>query len=66
MTIDCHGHYTTEPEPLLAFRRAQIAHFDKPAGEPPVLGAISDDDIRESVENNQLRALRERLSLIHI
>jgi len=60
MIIDCHGHYTTEPEALLQFRKAQIAHFDNPQNEPPVLGNISDDDIRVSVENNQLRALKER------
>jgi 4-oxalmesaconate hydratase len=25
MIIDIHGHYTTEPQPLLAFRDKQLA-----------------------------------------
>jgi len=27
MIIDCHGHYTTEPKPLMEFRQKQIAAF---------------------------------------
>lgn len=42
------------------FRAEQIAWFDKPVGESPILGKISDDEIRETIENNQLRALKER------
>lgn len=60
MIIDCHGHYTTEPKAFMDYRKAQIAHFDDPSAPPPVLGAISDDEIRESIINNQLRALKER------
>ena len=61
MIIDCHGHYTTEPAPMMDFRKAQIAHYDDPANNPaPVMKEISDDQIRESIENNQLKALRER------
>lgn len=60
MIIDCHGHYTTEPPAFMAFRKAQIAHFDDPSLPAPVMADISDDEIRESIENNQLRALRER------
>ena len=38
MIIDCHGHYTTEPPAFMAFRQAQIAHFDDPSQPaPPVL-----------------------------
>ncbi len=59
MIIDCHGHYTTEPTPFTDFRIAQIAAFK--AGNPsPEFPKISDDAIRESVEANQLRALKER------
>lgn len=54
MIIDIHGHYTTEPAQLFAFRKAQLA------GENATLPAISDDELRESVEPNQLRVLRER------
>ena len=55
MIIDCHGHYTTAPAQLQRFRDAQLA-----GGPAPVLEPISDDELRESVENNQLRILRER------
>ncbi len=59
MIIDCHGHFTTAPEPHNLWRRAQVAAYD--AGEPwapyPV---ISDDEIVEAIESNQLRLLRER------
>lgn len=59
MIIDCHGHYTTAPEPHSRWREQQRAAFD--AGElPPPYPAISDDLIRETIENNQLKLLRER------
>jgi len=60
MIIDCHGHYTTAPQQLQAYRDAQIAHFEDASKPPPKLDSISDDEIRETIENNQLRALRER------
>ncbi len=60
MIIDCHGHYTTEPPAFMAFRKAQIAHFEDAATPAPELAAISDAEIRESIEMNQLKALRER------
>lgn len=60
MIIDCHGHYTTAPQQLQDYRDAQIANFKDPASPPPNLAHISDDEVRESVENNQLKALRER------
>ncbi|TRW16789.1 amidohydrolase family protein [Glacieibacterium frigidum] len=59
MIIDCHGHYTTAPAAHDAWRTAQIAAFK--AGEaPPPYPEISDDDIRATIEANQLRLLRER------
>ena len=59
MIIDCHGHYTTAPAPHQAYREAQLAAYEarRPLPRP---GAISDDEIRESIENNQLRLIRER------
>jgi len=60
MIIDCHGHYTTAPEPHNVFRDAQKAHFKDPSAPAPLYPAISDDEIRESVEKNQLRLIRER------
>lgn len=58
--IDCHGHYTTAPQQLQTYRQKQLDWFDKPVGSAPDLEAISDDEIRESIENNQLKLLRER------
>jgi 4-oxalmesaconate hydratase len=60
MIIDCHGHYTTAPKELTAFREAQLARFADPSEPAAVLADISDDAIRESIENNQLKAQRER------
>jgi 4-oxalmesaconate hydratase len=60
MIIDCHGHYTTAPGQLQAFRDAQIAHFKDPSKPAPGPLEMSDDEIRESIEVNQLGAMRER------
>jgi 4-oxalmesaconate hydratase len=60
MIIDCHGHYTTAPAKLQAFRDAQIAHFEDPSRPAPEMQDISDDEIRESIEKNQLRTLKAR------
>jgi 4-oxalmesaconate hydratase len=59
MIIDCHGHYTTAPAAHDQWREAQKAAF-KNGTEPPSYPAISDDEIRETIEKNQLRLLRER------
>jgi 4-oxalmesaconate hydratase len=61
MIIDCHGHYTTEPRPLQAFRQQQIAAAQG-NGRPPARGSlvIGDDEIRASIEGGQLRVQRER------
>lgn len=62
MIIDCHGHYTTTPEPLGVYREAQKAALKK---DPHHIGekgsiAITDDQIRESLEGNQLKLQRAR------
>ncbi|HTH26870.1 MAG TPA: amidohydrolase family protein [Sphingobium sp.] len=59
LIIDCHGHYTTAPEPHNQWREAQKAAF-KAGQAPPPYPAISDDEIRETIEQNQLRLIRER------
>ena len=59
LVIDCHGHYTTAPEPHNQWREAQKAAF-KAGVAPPPYPAISDDEIRETIEANQLRLIRER------
>ena len=54
MIIDCHGHYTTAPEQHTLWRGAQVAAFK--AGEPfPSYPVISDDEIVDTIEKNQLR-----------
>jgi 4-oxalmesaconate hydratase len=60
MIIDCHGHYTTTPPAQQAFRDAQLARLADPSLPAPTAPAIGDDAIRESVEGNQLKVLRER------
>jgi 4-oxalmesaconate hydratase len=60
MIIDCHGHYTTAPQQLNDFRDAQIAHFQDPSRPPAKMAAISDDEIRESIESNQLKVIKAR------
>jgi 4-oxalmesaconate hydratase len=49
--IDCHGHYTTAPAAHTAWRQA---------GQAGAYPSISDDEIRESLEGNQLRLMDER------
>jgi len=58
--IDCHGHYTTAPAGLQAFRDGQLASLADPSRPHPATPSISDDEIRESIESTQLRMLRER------
>jgi 4-oxalmesaconate hydratase len=60
MIIDCHGHYTTAPEPHQKFRERQLARHKDPTLPPVTPVQISDDQIRESLENNQLRLQRQR------
>jgi 4-oxalmesaconate hydratase len=60
MIIDCHGHYTTTPEAHQGFRDAQLARLADASLPVPPPAEITDEQIRESIENNQLRLLRER------
>lgn len=62
MIIDCHGHYTTFPKEVADYRESQKMAVKE---DPSYKGAkgtinVSDDQLRESVENNQLRLQRER------
>jgi 4-oxalmesaconate hydratase len=57
MIIDIHGHYTTAPRQLAAWRQRQIASAGTPFTEKL---EISDDEIRESIDNGQLRLQRDR------
>ena len=60
--IDCHGHYTTAPPQLGEYRDAQRAALEVDPGHVGVKGelGIGDDEIRHSIEQNQLRLQRER------
>ena len=61
MIIDCHGHYTTAPPELEAWRKRQVAALGD--GSPAPLRcelAIGDDEIRDSLEKAQLKMQRER------
>jgi 4-oxalmesaconate hydratase len=60
MIIDCHGHYTTAPKQLQAYRDGQIAAL-KTGSRPSDRGTltISDDELRESVQP-QLKFQRDR------
>jgi 4-oxalmesaconate hydratase len=60
MIIDCHGHYTTAPAAHDVWRKQQIAAFEAKGDVDPAYPHISDDEIRETIETNQLRLLRER------
>ena len=60
MIIDCHGHYTTVPEPHVHWRDQQKAQFKAGGDLDPAYPDISDDMIRESIEGNQLRFIKER------
>ena len=61
MIIDVHGHYTTAPPALEAWRNRQIAGIKDPSARPSAAELrISDDEIRESIEANQLAQMRRR------
>ena len=60
LIIDCHGHYTTAPEPHQKFRDAQLGRIKDSTLSAPVPQRVSDDEIRETLETNQLRLQRER------
>ncbi len=59
MIIDCHGHYTTAPEAHNLWRKLQVSAFESGQTCPPY-PVISDDEIVDTIETNQLRLVRER------
>lgn len=61
MIIDCHGHYTTAPKALKQWRQRQIVGIRDPALMPKASELkISDDELRETIESNQLRLMQAR------
>ena len=62
MIIDCHGHYTTTPPGVGEWREAQKVAVE---ADPAFVGEkgtvrVSDDEIIESIELNQLKLQQER------
>ena len=62
MIIDCHGHYTTAPDELGEYRDAQKAELERDPLAPGSKGLvdISDQQIRDSLEGNQLKLQADR------
>ena len=59
--VDVHGHYTTAPNALEAWRKRQVEAFHAGKAAPAASELrIGDDELRESIEANQLRLMRER------
>jgi len=59
LIIDCHGHYTTAPPQHDAWRKAQLEAYAAGRDAPPY-PKITDDEIRATIETNQLKLLKER------
>ena len=59
LIIDCHGHYTVLPKGHDAWREEQKAAFAEGRPAPPYPD-ITDDEIRQTIEDNQLRLIKER------
>ena len=57
MIIDVHGHYTTAPPALRQWRERQVASPGSVASEAL---QISDDQIRETIDNGQLKGQQAR------
>jgi len=61
MIIDCHGHYTTASPKLQAFRDEQLQLFSEGKDTSMAkMAAVSDDEITDSIVNNQLKLIKER------
>ena len=62
MIVDCHGHYTTTPPPVEAYRNAQKEILKSNPDHIFEKGSInvSDDEIRDSIVNHQLKVQQER------
>ena len=59
MIIVCHGHCTTAPKALQAYRDALIAGLKDPSWRPTrAARAIGDDQIWASIEGAQLKLQR--------
>lgn len=60
MIIDIHGHYTTAPAGLGEWRDQQVAALSGGAAPDPAGPVITDAEIIESLQANQLRLMDQR------
>jgi 4-oxalmesaconate hydratase len=62
MIIDCHGHYTTTPKELGEYRENQKKEltFDPLVQHAKGVINITDEQLRESIVNNQLKLQQNR------
>jgi len=61
MIIDCHGHYTTEPPQMKAWRERQLTLVAEGSFRHTRADLeIKDDDIREGIDTNQRKLQIER------
>jgi 4-oxalmesaconate hydratase len=61
MIIDCHGHFTTVPRTLHAWRNKQLAAVADGTRRPdPAELVITDEELRQAIAEGQLRLQRER------
>ncbi|KAL2619893.1 hypothetical protein R1flu_000098 [Riccia fluitans] len=63
IVIDCHGHFTTAPAALHAWRQKQLECFkngDLSNAPKKTDLVISDDEIKSAITNGQLKLLKER------
>ena len=61
MIIDCHGHFTTVPRTLHAWRNKQLAAVTDGGKRPdPAELVITDDELRQAINDGQLKLQKER------
>lgn len=60
MIIDVHGHYTTAPPSLQAFRDQQLQLLTDSRPSSATRPSIGDEQLRDSIEANQLSVMNER------
>ncbi len=61
MIIDCHGHFTTAPKTLHAWRQRQLEAINAPLKTPKKTDlVITDDEIRAAITGGQLKLQTER------
>ncbi|WP_321968988.1 amidohydrolase family protein [Paraburkholderia tropica] len=58
--IDCHGHYTTAPDQVKQYRKDQLLDLQAGRTSTKRVLAVTDEEIRVSIENAQLKMQRDR------